>query len=246
MKTHVEDFLVRRTELGMDNRIRVQALCNYMEEAAGNHAAALGVGLEHLKEDGLTWVLAKMRMVFTRFPAAGERICLETWPVAVERLRFRRDFVLRDEQGARCMAGVTQWVVLGLSSRRIERMPGSVSHLHPQTPRHAVEEGDIRIPAPAPGPEAAGPSFPVRLADIDQNHHVNNVRYVDFTLEAAHDHGVCGTLRRLDLIFRAEGLRGDVITVVTADEEGASGSLVHSIRRAGDGQELARARSVWE
>ena len=245
MLTHTESFTTRYHEMGTDHRLRVQSLCNYMEEAAGVHATALGVGLEQMSANGLTWVLAKMSIRFHRMPGAHEQVLLETWPAGVERLQFRRDFALRDTAGALLAAAVTQWVVIGLASRRVERMPQDIAKLQPETPRYAVEDGDIRIPAVDGA--AAGPVFPVRLADIDQNNHVNNVRYVDFALEAAHVFGASGTLRQLDLIFRAEGLRGDVIAATTAKEEGGPGTrLVHSLRRQSDGQELARARTIFD
>ncbi len=246
MLTHTEQFTVRRTELGTDFRVRAQAVCNYMEEAAGNHAAALGVGVEHLAADGLAWVLAKMRILFQRFPEAGERLSLETWPVSIERLQFRRDFSLCDAKGEEIITAVTQWVVLGIASRRIERIPQNIAHLRPENPRYAVADGDIRIPAIPDDPTRhAGPAFPIRLADIDQNQHVNNVRYVDFALEAAYSSGSAGPLRQLDLIFRAEGLRGDIIASATDRENGTPHSLIHSFYRQGTGQELARARTVW-
>lgn len=253
MHTYIQPFTTRYYELGQDHRLRVQALCNYMEEAAGLHADALGVGLERLMTQGLTWVLAKMRLEVQNLPGGGEPLRVETWPVSVERLQFRRDFLVFGRNEEILAAAVTQWVVVGLESRRIERIPESVAALRPKTPRFALEDADIRIPA-LQG-EQEGPVFPVRLSDIDQNRHVNNNRYMDFILEAADVFGAQGPLKRLDIIFRAEGLRGDVIgSRVCVDtgadkraEEGTAETrhgLLHSLYRVSDGQELVRARSV--
>jgi hypothetical protein len=47
------------------------------------------------------------------------------------------------------------------------------------------------------------------------------------------------------MIFRAEGLRGDVVASRTAPEEDGR-TLLHSLYRLSDGRELVRARSLWE
>lgn len=242
MEPHVEHFLTRRYEMGRDHLMRPQCICNYMEEAAGIHADKLGVGLDRLAQDGLAWVLAKMRLRLFRRPAPGERVVLETWPVSVERVQFRRDFILYDESRQTLATAVTQWVIMGLASRRVERFPSRFAALVPDNPPLAQESGDIRIPPVDNG--RPGPLFPIRLADIDQNEHVNNGRYIDFALEAAHTAGKPGEPVQIDLIFRAEALRGDTIACATATEKDAPGSLIHTLSRQSDSQELARARTV--
>ena len=239
--------------MDMDHLLRVQCICNYMEEAAGAHADALGVGIPRLLEDNLTWVLAKMRLVLHgpghgrpghERPGPGERVTVTTWPVNVERLQFRRDFILHDSKDTAFAAALTLWVVMGAQSRRLERFPSYVAALQPKDPPLAVAEGDIRIPTVSDSCPVEL-SFPVRLADIDQNQHVNNGRYIDFSLEAADCAGASGSLRQIDLIFRAEALRGDVIAVKTALETDAQNSFIHGFFRESDGRELARSRTVF-
>ena len=242
MEPHAEPFLTRYYEMGRDHLLRPQCICNYMEEAAGIHAAKLGVGFDRMNADGLAWVLAKMRLELNRRPGPGERVVVETWPVGIERLQFRRDFIMYDDSRHILATAVTQWVVMGQASRRVERFPPHVAQLQPENPPLAQEDGDIRIPGVSAG--RSGPLFPVRLADIDQNQHVNNVRYVDFALEAAQALGKNNEPCRIDLLFRAEGLRGDIIGCLSEEEPGAPHSLIHSLFRQGDGQELARARTV--
>ena len=242
MEPHIESFPARRHEMGRDRLMRIQSLCNCMEEAAGGHADKLGVGVEHLAENGLTWVLAKLRLDIRRRPGAGETVIIETWPVNVERIQFRRDFIIRDHNRDTLATAVTQWVVMGLDSRRVDRFPAHIAALVPDNPPLAQESGDIRIPAVAdPKP---GPCFPVRLADIDQNQHVNNVRYIDFILENALMAGKADEPRQLELIFRAESRRGDIIACASSPDEHDPKALIHSLTRQSDGQELVRARTV--
>jgi acyl-ACP thioesterase len=241
---HTEEFAVRSYDLGRDRRLRLQALCNYLEESAALHAEILGLGFERLLARGLAWVLVRLRLSLIGLPPGGQRVRVETWPVERDGLRFRRDFLLADEAGRILARAVSHWAMLDLATRRVERMPEIISGIRPENPRRALEDGDIRIPALRRGWDE-GPIFPVRLADIDQNRHVNNSRYLDFILEAAEAYGRDAGLAGLDVLFRAEALRGDVIGSRTAPEKSGR-TLLHSLYRLSDGLELVRARSVWE
>lgn len=243
VRTHQEHFVSRYYEMGSDQLLRVQCLCNYMEEAAGMHADSLGVGLGSLAEKSLAWVLAKMRLMLRRRPGPRETLRVETWPVGIDKLQFRRDFMLYDASENVLATAVTQWVVINTATRRLERFPAHIQALQPDNPPLAQESGDIRVPALSAA-AAAGPLFPVRLADIDQNMHVHNGRYIDFVLEAADATGFAGELAQLDIIFRAEGVHGDEIGSKTLSGETA-GSAIHSLYRTADGTELARARTVF-
>ena len=253
MQPYKQIFTTRHHEMDMEHLLRVQCMCNYMEEAAGSHAEQLGAGIDLLDDHGLAWVLAKMRLCIKRRPGPGEEITVETWPVRIERVQFRRDFILYGPGNEQLATAVTQWVVMGVESRKLERFPVYVSDMEPQNPPLAQENGDIRLPA-VPGDAPVGPVFPVRLADIDQNRHVNNGRYVDFSLEAADlaaradgldpDAGL--DLACLEVLFRSEARRGDVICARTARQEGESPAYLHSLFRESDGQELARCRTVFK
>ena len=61
-----EDFRVRAAEAGMRNRLTVAAFCGYLQEAAGNHARELGLGIQELRAEGLTWMLARLQIAFSR------------------------------------------------------------------------------------------------------------------------------------------------------------------------------------
>jgi hypothetical protein len=68
---------------------------------------------------------------------------------------------------------------------------------------------------------------------------------VEWALETVPDALVDG--RRpvlLDVAFRREAVRGDVVVARTAPPPGEPGRLVHTLVRAGDGEELARAVTV--
>ena len=266
-----ETFALRGYEAGGHGRVSLRTLCNYMEEAAGKHAEALGCGLEAMHEQGITWVLVRQRIELGYMPVAEEQLVVHTWPVGQERLSFRRDFHM-ECNGHTVLRAVTYWVIMNTTTRKLEFMPPWAQSLAFPQAGLALENGDIRIPpvpcaffAEAPavaggasGAEEAagavpGPEFPVRLADIDSNGHVNNVRYMDFALEAAHCFSASRgkavgepALAGLDIVFRAEALWGDIVASASMPEHPLPGRLLHGLYRKSTGQELARVRTVWK
>ena len=231
-----------------ENRIaRMQTLCDYMQEAAGNSAAVLCVSMERMLEHGLTWVLARLRVVPVSLPSVYERIQVETWPVGVEGLQFRRDFIVRREDGSIVARAVSHWVVVSLATRKICRIPAFIAEIALENTATAMD--DARSKLADVGPEFESCVFRVRLADVDRNHHVNNVRYLDWILESIPEDVRTGMrLADIEMLFRAESFRNDRIGVRTMPEEeqdGPAHGFVHSLVREADGRELVRARSVW-
>lgn len=240
---HTEIFKIRGYEVDADNKVPVQSCCAFMEEAAGNHAAGLGFGVDYLQERGLTWVLARMQLEVYGLPEAGDEVFVTTWPVEVERLQFRRDFIIGDGRGREFVRAVTDWVIIDLSSRRLLKIPEFIAaHQAPGAPR-ALNKEKPRIEGQESAPELK--TFTVRKADIDRNRHVNNVRFSDWMLEATPDE-VCGgkSLRAMQIVYRAEAVYGDAV-VARGSRGPGEGEFLHGLYRDSDGRELVRARSVW-
>lgn len=239
-----EWFTIYAFQEGQNGTATVQSLNEYMQEAAGNHAASLGVSIDRLGDEGLAWVLARMRVVPALLPVVHERIQVETWPVGVEGLQFRRDFILRREDGSELARAVSHWVIVSLATRKIVRIPAFVAEIALDNATTAMEDVRQRLPEVDEVFEAI--SFRARLSDVDRNRHVNNVRYMEWVMESVpEDIRSRMHLEDLDLTFRAESYWNDVAVVRTMPVGGDEGVFFHSLVRQGDGKELVRARSVW-
>jgi acyl-ACP thioesterase len=219
-----------------------------MEEAAALHAARLGVGMEDLQGRGLAWALTRMRLELHELPRArlssrpGNAIMVKTWPVSVEGLQFRRDFLIYREDSVLARAA-TDWVVLNLETRRVERIPGFIACLRPERPEYAMPAEKLRLPGQ--GESGVLNRFTVRRADIDRNRPVNNRHYLGWILEATPAEICAGRHpRRIELMFRAEAVYGD--SVLARGSTPGGGVCLYGLFREADGLELARARIFWE
>ena len=213
MRTTFEcGYHVRSYETGVTNRLTMANLCNYLQEAAGEHADKLGFGILDLQKEGLSWMLARLRVKVAREAAWGSDLKVVTWPCNILRhIIAPRDFQVFDAKTGEPVAeGVSEWFMVNLAAQRIVRPTEKFAELVgadvPRTPL-AAEEGRGKFAALAKVDAAA--KILVRRADHDFNDHVNNVHYIEWTFEALPDTFRDRAATGLDIVFRQAAHAGD-------------------------------------
>lgn len=232
-----EPFTVRAYEVGPDERASLYTVADYFQEAAGEHARSGDVETFDVGEAGGTWVLHRLRLRIDALPRMREAVVVETWPSGVDRLRASRDYRLWGADGAALVVGTSSWLVLDVARRRPVRLPEVIQTFGPREPERVLTFGPPPV-APASVEHAA--TFPVRRSDLDRVGHANNVRFLEWALEALpSDDG----LREIDVLFQAEAVLGDAVL----SEAGpiVAHARAHRLSRVGTGRTLALARSVW-
>jgi acyl-ACP thioesterase len=241
--------------VGPDARASILTLCDYVQEAAGEHARAGGVEDFALPGGAGTWVLSRLRLRVAERPAMRETVSVVTWPSGYDGLRAERDFVVvrgavdaADPDaalaGATClMRGTSTWFVMSVARRRPVRLPAALGDFQPPDRPRALPPADAD-PA-APDDVRAEARFTVRRSDLDRVGHANNVRFAEWALEAAARlDPPPGRLAGLDLTFRAEAVEGDTV-VSTVGPAANHSALAHRLARESDGRDLAFARTLW-
>lgn len=238
---YVKDYTVQSYETDQRGFARPVALLNYLQSAAGEHAALLGVAVSDLRKSGHTWVLSRVHLALERSPRGGETVRLRTWPATRDRLFTVRDFELFDRKAVLIGRATTSWAVLNLKTRRPVKLT-DVLPLYPINPERALYDTFSSLPVPEK------PEYELRLpvlrGDLDINRHVNNTVYAGWALETIPEEvdDSC-RLASLEVDFRAEALYGD--TIVSRTARGDDGNYIHRIESGSDGRELARLRTRW-
>lgn len=164
-------------------RGRVADVCRLFETAAGEHAAALGAGIERLRAEGRAWMLVQLGLRAARWPGAGEEVEVRTWPSRrTAGARAWREFELLDGEGRTLAEAASVWLIVDLARRRPVRLPRFLHEL-PFPPRD-TSVGFEDPPEPAPPPSRCA-SWRVEPAHLDVNEHVNNVTWIEWAEEAA-------------------------------------------------------------
>ena len=222
------------------------SILNFLQEAAGEHAALLGLSVTELMKDGLTWVLSRYHVRVSRYPVMGEAIEVRTWPSGHESFFWLRDFEISDGAGQPVLAATSSWVLLDSATKQPVRDGHGIA---PELIRdtRALPDGFPRLPACEAPERQLG--FRVGLHDLDLNDHVNHAVYVRWALETVPEE----TLRRsrpvdIEVAYRSEAFFADEVVSrvqgVSPCGDGPTGFL-HALVHKESGRELTRLRTSW-
>jgi len=237
-----KDFTVQYYETDQRGFARPVALLNYLQSAAGDHAALLGVAVADLRKSGHTWVLSRLHLTMERYPRVGNTVRIRTWPVSRTTLFTVRDFELFDNEGALLGRATTSWAVLNLKTRRPVKLL-DVLPMYPLNPERALNDPFSTLPLLEQSEYEL--RLPVLRGDLDINRHVNNTVYAGWALETIpEDVDSTCRLAAIEIGFRAEALYGDTIVARTARAENAA-CYIHCVENGSDGRELARLLTRW-
>ncbi len=239
-----ETYQIRSYEVDCHHRLSVLAIFNFMQEVASRHAEALGVSIQQLLSENYTWLLSRLKIKIASFPAWKDRIVLRTWPSGTQRLFALRDFEILDGDDQTVAEAISAWLVLDVQKRRPVRIGQFVERLKPLEGDHILPDTLEKLP----GLDARthDKEIMVRHRDLDINQHVNNVSFVEWLVESVPARVLkTSVLTELEINFLAEAFYEERLLAACHSQDSHPGVFLHSIIRQKDGQELARARTVW-
>lgn len=148
----------------------------FAQDVAGSHCTELAVDHEVLADKRLFWAVIRHRVQVTRYPKAGERITVQTWPMPTTRSAYPRSTVAYDETGGELFRAISLWVLMDTDTRAMI-LPG----------KSGVVVNGVLLGSElaAPGsmalmPAPNGVTRPVCFTDLDRNGHMNNCRYLQW------------------------------------------------------------------
>ena len=177
----------------------------------------------------------------TGYPEWGKTITVETWPKGVDHLFAFRDFKIIDEDGAVIGAATSTWMILDQETRRPKSVDIVKPVLHLATHQDVLEGNP---PLLHPLKEIATSELrKVRFSEVDQNGHVNNIRYIDWCLDAlTSEWHSTRRIKTLVINYLSE-VKSDEIIQISTGPAGEGSQIVQGMRE--DGKAIFRTRIDW-
>ena len=181
------DYTVMSSDTDSFYNTRLSLYQELVQEVAGLHANYRGVGISDLQKAGKTWVIARSRMEIYHYGWWQDVLDVETWPqdpVGLNCPRIVRAFNRKD--GNPVFFTNTKWAIIDTVKGRPLR-PKEVTDALILPPK------ELQMDATLPNNQEKFESCDKVLAvyepvihylDTDVNHHVNNVSYTNWILEA--------------------------------------------------------------
>jgi medium-chain acyl-[acyl-carrier-protein] hydrolase len=235
---------IRTYEVDYTNRLKLNSIFNFLQEAASKSADSLGFGYKDFEKENLYWVLSRVRVILLDNQRVGDTICIETWPKAIEGVFATRDFRIYDsDENIICLA-TSSWALLDAKTMR--PLPGAElqKRVHHMNADSAIDEVPGKIMEPSRKDLVY--ERPVRYLDLDVNRHVNNVRYVEYLLDAfPMEHYQSRKLVSVQVNFLNEALYGDILRIYKGPYEEQE-ELVYLAGVNQHDRKIFQARVEWQ
>ncbi len=193
-------------------RLSWAVLGKHVLACAENHAGARG--FDRLEKDGhrYLWVLSRIVFEMDEWPRRGERYTISTWIRQYYRYFTDRCFDVADANGKIIGRVFTIWAMIDAETRRPQVLEGLFGHtfdpfIEMDRPCDVRPFSRIRV-----NKEQAAETRHTYYSDIDENNHVNSIRYIEFILDAFPKSSFEGReVSRIELAYNSETFCGDTL-----------------------------------
>lgn len=257
---HTATFRVRHYECDAYGHLNNANYARYMEEAAFEASAAVGYSQARYQEIGTLWLARETEIEYLLPLRYRDEVTIKTWVADFRRVRSRRlyEFYRDGQQVARAS---TDWVYLDAATLRPATIPPEMiaafapDGLPPAAPRP---------PFPAQPPPPPGVYIQrrrVEWRDIDTAQHVNNAAYLNYIedcgIQVATAYGwptsrsmaagFAVVARKHHIEYRQPAVLDDELELATwvSGAKRATATRYYTIKRARDGELVARANTLW-
>jgi len=235
-----KEFMILSYDLNPKGQARLTSMANFFQEVAYRHATELGWGYDDMKSRKTTWVLSRMRIHMIRYPEWNETIRLETWPSGAEGLFALRDFRVLDSNDELIGMASTAWLILDIDTHRLIRPKEMLDQFRTIIRDVQMFEKPLQK-ITSPGETKLLAHHTVSYSDLDIVDHVNNVKYMEWCIDAVTSaDNADREIREIEINFNHEALMGDRIAI--AGYEHTGGEYYFTATRDGDGKEIISAR----
>lgn len=175
-------YTLRAGDFDKFDRIKPSAILDLFQDAAGQHAEEIGVGFSDMIARKYLWVLTRIKFKIILPPRRYHTVTVKTWPLEPNRLNYRREYCIEDQNGQRLVVGSSEWVVIHSKERKLLSVPDLYNldgdyHNEVMFEEKAKKVRDF---------ENIGEPYVINtgFCDIDVNDHVNNIKYANYVLDA--------------------------------------------------------------
>jgi medium-chain acyl-[acyl-carrier-protein] hydrolase len=221
MEVKEEKFRIRTYECGVDGRIKLFSLMQYLQEIAALHAEQLGLGFDKLSEMGGYWVLSNIRIEISRLVGRQDQVTLKTWPSGYSRTIATREFVGKDQNDGELFRAGSEWMVMNKNTNRLKNLfkldlnlPKTGTKILPDEFKRLEPNGDYREVDVVRVPHST----------IDLNGHVNNTEYVRWGIDVLRrTFKLDKNIRRVQATYLSEVFEDDELDLLVSS--GSSGQF---------------------
>ena len=228
-----KNYFIHYYDVDLKQRASIFSLLKYFEDIAILHSEHVNRGIEYYNQHHVGWVLYKWDIKIIKYPEFKETIKVRTQPSYLKGFHAFRYFDILDLNGDQVVTANSMWLFLNTDTKRPTRITSDIfeGYSVDKNKMTELEFGNINKISKIDSEKR----FDVRYVDIDSNHHVNNIKYVEWALEMVPQNIVKNyTLNHLVVNYKKETAYGSMISSsIEISKEEDKIKCIHQISSGG-------------
>lgn len=201
-------------DIGMNLKMNNRSFLRILQEVANEASSKLGFGITDTKNTNFTWVILYWRLEIIKRAEYEDELTIKTWANFSKNLYSIRNFeiYLGDELIARADS---KWTLVDVEKHNIIKIPDEMVKKY-EPLNETVFEKEYKAKINLPDSVDKSYTYKIMKRDLDANHHVNNISYLDIANEIIPDE-LINNAKELNIIYKKEIEYGDTIECMYKD-----------------------------
>lgn len=197
-------------DVGPNYMITDKGFIRILQEAANLASSQVGHGIADIERTGTTWVILYWRLKVYKRAGYNDALTVKTWANFFNKIYSLREFEVYCN-GELIAQASSKWVFVDAKNHTIHKITDDIISIYEPVEKRLFEtELNERIKLPSNLDEAY--KYTIMKRDLDANHHVNNLCFLDIAIEALPDNVIDEDFNNISIIYKKEMLYKDTIT----------------------------------
>lgn len=219
MNKYYKEFTIPYYDTDNTKSIKIERILAYMVETSTWHSDSLDLGVDEIRKNNYGWMLIKWELEVIKYPKAKDIVKVVTWTSGFNKFYATREFEMLDSAGTLIAKASSLWVFLDINKRRPVRIPSDIAQKYLIVEHKSFNEfskieieGELLLKSK---------EFRVVENDLDENNHVNNIKYIEWIFLGLGDKQKNHKIKKLVINYKKELLIRDTVhtEVFQAQEE---------------------------
>ncbi|MCL1814494.1 MAG: thioesterase [Treponema sp.] len=214
-----------------------------LEETAAEHSYSIDYCLYNLEKKNIGWVLTSGTIDMIRYPKYKETILIKTWVSKFTLVKGYRENIIFDDSGDIIGRARGIWVFYDIEKKKPVPIIDEIKTKWGINPEISRENNFEKIKVL--NDEKHQLEYDIYKSDVDNNKHVNNIRYFHWLIESLPDEIMDSYfLKVINAKFFSEANFGEKIRIFNKNEMEQK-TFLHTMRSSINNRLLAAAHTTW-
>lgn len=209
---------VSLSDIGQNFKITNRGFLNILQEAANLASSSVGHGVDDIERTGTTWILLYWRLKIFKRAKYNDTLTIKTWASFARKIYSIRSFEVYNENNELIAVADSKWVFVDATSHSILKIPDELIDIYKPIDEKLFDN-ELKDKFKLPENISENYCYTTMKRDLDANHHVNNVSFLDIALEALPDDLINNDFKNINIVYKKELHYKDTVSCYYKNED---------------------------